>query len=147
MKHRVFVYGSLKRDFHNHRVILNDNTKFVGVTHTSSPVFEMISLSGFPGVLKNGNAAIMGELYLVDDEVFAQLDRLEGNGHFYNRELVHLEDHDEPAWMYILMSNYTREKNKFNVDVHDAGDIIIHNWGDLRKIQPDDWLDYRSRTA
>ena len=105
MHHRVFVYGSLKRDYHNNRFLTE--SRFVGDRLTQDETFVMRSLGGFPGVIKSFNgvegAPIYGELYEVDDHTLTRLDMLESNGRFYNRELVGLRDETDPAWMYILM--------------------------------------------
>jgi gamma-glutamylcyclotransferase (GGCT)/AIG2-like uncharacterized protein YtfP len=115
--HLVFVYGSLKNGFGNHYHL--QTARFLEATRTGSRSFRMESMGGFPAVLKNGSYAIEGELYEVDDRTLARLDQLEGNGHFYNRELVFLASGDT-AWMYILMhdrgnySNNRRVKNTRN---------------------------------
>lgn len=96
--HRVFVYGSLKKGFSNHRVI--HGAKFLGDDTTLEDAWFMFSMGGFPGVV-SGNGYISGEVYEVDDEVLKDLDRLEGNGNFYTREVVELANHEQ-AWMYIL---------------------------------------------
>jgi gamma-glutamylcyclotransferase (GGCT)/AIG2-like uncharacterized protein YtfP len=105
MNHRVFVYGSLKRDFYNNWFLTE--SRFVGDRLTQDETFVMCSLGGFPGVIKSFNggegASIYGELYEVDDHTLTRLDMLESNGRFYNRELVGLRDETDPAWMYILM--------------------------------------------
>ena len=104
-RHRVFVYGSLKRGFHNNRFLTE--SRFIGERLTEDETFVMHSLGGFPGVLISFNtgesAAVQGELYEVDERTLARLDMLESNGHFYNRELVDLREENDPAWMYILM--------------------------------------------
>lgn len=106
--HRVFVYGSLKRGYHNNAVL--SESQFIGERFTEDKTWVMRSLSSFPGVLRcdrpSSAAAISGELYEVDDRTLKRLDRLESNGQFYQRELVHLRGEDSPAWMYVLMNDY-----------------------------------------
>lgn len=98
--HLVFVYGSLKRGFTNHRVIGYD-ARFIATTCTVSRKFKMVSLGPFPAVYPNGKWAIEGELYEVDDITLESLDLLESNGYLYEREEVLLETGDI-AWMYVL---------------------------------------------
>jgi gamma-glutamylcyclotransferase (GGCT)/AIG2-like uncharacterized protein YtfP len=100
--HLVFVYGSLKQNFGNHHCL--ETATFVEATRTAARSFRMESMGGFPAVLKNGSYAIEGELYEVSDKTLERLDRLESNGHFYERELVFLAS-GHTAWMYLLMSN------------------------------------------
>lgn len=125
MNHRVFVYGSLKREYHNNRFLIE--SRFIGERLTQDETFVMRSLGGFPGVLKSFNgsecAAIKGELYEVDDDTLTRLDMLESNGRFYKRELVRLRDESEPAWIYILMS---RSGNPMN-PVYE-GDHFFYCW-------------------
>ena len=105
----VFVYGSLlsggagqkEGAFGNHRVI--EGAKFLG-EHVTEPIFTMISLSAFPGVIENGNTQIIGEIYEITDEIFARLDRLEGYPVFYGRQQIATAYGH--AWIYLLPSTY-----------------------------------------
>jgi len=108
--HTVFVYGSLLRGFGNHRLLAGPGAIFVGTGETK-PAFGMVSLGAFPAVLDSGETAIRGELYLVDDETFAALDRLEGFPTFYTRRRILVDCADGEhirgavdAWIYILAS-------------------------------------------
>lgn len=125
--HRVFVYGSLKRGRYNNDLLRE--SRFIGERTTQDETWIMRSLGGFPGVVKEYHgalsASIYGELYEVDDNTLTRLDRLEGNGHFYNRELVRLRDESEPAWMYILI-NHHRFGN--NMSPLCEGDSYIYRW-------------------
>ena len=103
--HLVFVYGSLKKGFSNHPVI--ENSKFLGNTETVDRNFRMFSLNYFPTVAETEGEdfTIIGELYDVDTKTLQDLDRLEGNGHLYNRKKVKVYwglDIVE-AWMYLRM--------------------------------------------
>jgi gamma-glutamylaminecyclotransferase len=89
---RVFVYGTLMRGFGNHRLL--SNSIFVREARTV-PIFEMISLGGFPAILAGGKTSIVGEVFDVGHATLAQLDRLEGHPHFYERMLIALESGNE----------------------------------------------------
>ena len=109
----VFVYGSLKKGFGNHRLL--ENSKYIAKGGTVSEGFDMGSCGGFPGVTSGGEYRIYGELYEVDDDTFERLDTLEGNGHFYEREEIDIMSISQPAarvykaWIYILDNyNYYR---------------------------------------
>ena len=80
---RIMVYGSLKRGFGNHRLL--ETSKFMG-NATTEPSFVMISLGGFPGIVRGGETPISGEIFEVSDEVLARLDRLEGHPTWYERQ-------------------------------------------------------------
>ena len=59
-----------------------------------------------PAVRKGGSARISGEIYDVDAEGLAALDRLEQNGIRYQREEVPLSD-GSMAWIYLLIADDT----------------------------------------
>jgi len=108
----VFVYGSLKKDYSNHSV-LGVDSKFISNAYTSNK-YTMVSLGGFPGVLKDiPTSTIKGEVYKV--EKLDRLDMLEGFPTFYNREkfTIQLGNKEADVWMYYL--NYPAEYNKYEV--------------------------------
>lgn len=83
-KHTLFVYGTLKRGFHNH-VCLGQNATFIGEADLHG--WKMYSLGGFPAIAQ-GDGIVQGEVYEVDDDGFQRCDRLEGYPSFYNRSEV-----------------------------------------------------------
>ena len=85
---RIFVYGSLRVGFGNHRLL--DNSAYVGQARTE-PRFTMLHLGGFPGVVADGETSIIGEVYDVDDPTLRNLDRLEGHPDFYARQTIQVE--------------------------------------------------------
>lgn len=97
----VFVYGSLKKGFHNNKILWS--SEYVDSVFTAHGDYRMISFGGFPGVLKNGDSHIAGESYLVNQLTMLRLDSLESNGSFYQREKT-LLDSGDVAWMYILLT-------------------------------------------
>lgn len=108
MMHKVFVYGSLKSGFGNHHFLQDAEAEFLGTTYTKSTDFLMFSFGAFPAVVKNeeyGYGAIEGELYMVDALTMFKLDMLEGNGTFYTREKIELDD-GNMAWMYLIDQPY-----------------------------------------
>jgi gamma-glutamylcyclotransferase (GGCT)/AIG2-like uncharacterized protein YtfP len=104
---KIFVYGSLLRGFGNWSWALRDQT-FIGTAETL-PEYEMISLGGFPGVLSNGNTAIQGEVFEVDDARLRQIDTLEGADRthpmrgMYRAVEITLADGTE-VWTYLYNS-------------------------------------------
>lgn len=94
--HTIYVYGSLKRGFGNHR-LLEGST----LVHEDAIMSgKMASLGGFPCVTTHGNNQIHGEIYEVDDNTLARLDGLEGHPTFYCREIVSTSKGD--AWVYLI---------------------------------------------
>ena len=98
MSHKVFVYGTLKAGFGNHRLLTN--AKFLGDAKTPAN-YTMYSTGGFPAVIKQGDTVITGEIYEVTDEEFKRLDSLEGYPSMYTREQIELQDSDETPWIYL----------------------------------------------
>lgn len=73
--HRVFVYGTLKRGFRNHRFL--ERATFLGEAYT---VARYHMLDGHFPVLRDtgpGRMQIAGELYDVDERTLVKLDDLE----------------------------------------------------------------------
>jgi gamma-glutamylcyclotransferase (GGCT)/AIG2-like uncharacterized protein YtfP len=99
---KVFVYGTLKRGWGNHRILEESNLLGECVTH---PNFTMVHLGGFPGVLMGGETAISGEVYEVDELTMNRLDGLEGYPSFYNR--LEIPTDYGMAWMYYLSDRYS----------------------------------------
>ena len=106
--HLIFVYGTLKQGFGNHRLLAG--SKFLG-TGSTNKKFAMYSI-GFPFVCKDEPISqIHGELYQVDDEILQNLDNLEGHPDWYRREKVkiYLDDgNTKPkmkAWIYFNPDN------------------------------------------
>ena len=100
---RIFVYGTLKQGQGNWNYLLKGHSLFMG-EHTTEPMFTMVSLGGFPGVLPEGSTRIRGEVFEVDDTTMERVDRLEGYPSFYNRQQI--ETQFGPAWMYYLDDSY-----------------------------------------
>lgn len=94
---KVFVYGSLRQGYGNHRLL--EGSTFLG-QRTTQPLFTMVNLGAFPAVLPDGDTPIVGELYEVDADTFDRLDWLEGYPNFYDRMLVDIEG--DTAWMYYI---------------------------------------------
>lgn len=84
----VFVYGTLLRGEPNHDFLAP--ARLVRGARTE-PSFELVSLGPFPAMVPGGEAAVVGEVYEVDAETLAALDRLEGHPDFYRREWIRLE--------------------------------------------------------
>lgn len=105
--HLVFVYGSLKKGFGNHRLLAESQ---MVDNHVTEPKFSMYSLGAFPCVVPRGDTAIHGELYAVDDETLRRLDALEGVPNFYQRHTINTMYGD--AIMYVINKGREAEDRK-----------------------------------
>ena len=95
----IFVYGTLKQGHGNHSVMPVES-EFKGLGSYDG---KMVSLGGFPGVIKDSTGITNGEVWEVP--FIEGIDMLEGNGSFYTREEKAIEMEDgsvEQAWIYLL---------------------------------------------
>lgn len=115
---KVFVYGSLKKNFGNH--VLLQYSNFIGEGVTCDSKFTMVNLGSFPGVLLNGNGYIRGELYEVNQSTLVRLDILEGEGNFYSRKTINVKVGNEihECFIYVLLRNYSFFESSKNEDTY-----------------------------
>jgi gamma-glutamylcyclotransferase (GGCT)/AIG2-like uncharacterized protein YtfP len=84
---RLFAYGTLLSGEGNHRVL--GGSRLLGLRRTE-PRYTLVSLGAFPALLVGGETSVAGEVFEVDDDTLAAVDRLEGHPHFYRRIRVRL---------------------------------------------------------
>lgn len=81
----LFVYGTLKRGQRNH--LLMREARFLREAVTA-PLYTLLDLGSFPGMIPGGTTAVHGELYEVGPQLLARLDRHEGVPRLYIRALI-----------------------------------------------------------
>lgn len=83
--YKVFVYGSLKRNFPNHFLLCA--AKFLGEA-ISIEKYALVDNGFYPYACKRGikKAHILGEIYEVNENILKNLDILEGYPVHYKRE-------------------------------------------------------------
>jgi gamma-glutamylaminecyclotransferase len=114
----VFVYGTLKRGHHNHRLLDHAGATFVREARTARK-FPLI-VDGLPFLYDRPGEghSVRGELYLVDAPTLERLDRLEGHPRFYKRRTIALREVDSPkalhvaAWVYFIQSREPSPEDK-----------------------------------
>lgn len=99
---KVFVYGTLKQGYGNHRVMEMSGGRFLYRAMTEIE-FDLISLGGFPGMIP-GEHRVLGEVYEVDR--IGPLDSLEGHPSFYRRT---------PITVSPLDISHVRDRNPVEV--------------------------------
>lgn len=91
-KHQlVFVYGTLKRGFHNHWLMRQICAEFVSEARTAD-AFPLV-VRGLPYLLDlpGEGYRVEGEIYRVSEPGFQLLDRLERHPDWYRRRLLQLK--------------------------------------------------------
>lgn len=98
----VFVYGTLKIDEPNHRLI-EDDAEYVDTMRLHG--FSLVDLGPFPAVVEGGHY-VVGQLFMVNEQALRTMDHLEGHPDFYHRIWVD----ETPSrmmetngfWMYVM---------------------------------------------
>ena len=101
---KVFVYGSLMRGGINHSVLEGPHTEFIA-TDITQRGFTLYDLGAFPGMVEEGNGAVVGEIYEVCPFILSRLDILEGHPQFYKRCSIKLQSGVE-VQTYILPGHH-----------------------------------------
>lgn len=85
---KIFVYGTLKKGFHNNRLLTD--AIYEGPAQTCDKY--ALYVQGLPYMMKYPQVSVIqGEVYTVDAETLRRLDILEGVPFFYIRETVEVE--------------------------------------------------------
>lgn len=104
----VFVYGTLKRGFHNHHLLRSSSLLGEAMTQDSYLMFGR----GVPYIMPGGYYPVAGEVYAVEDEeVMSLLDRLEGHPTMYCREVIPVrlaQGQEMKAWCYLCPREETQ---------------------------------------
>lgn len=115
---RVVVYGTLKRGFSNNRLLANA-TYIEDVSIPGYKLHYSFGNSGFPVAVPDEEGIIKGEIFEIPldrEHIMNNLDRLEAEGHMYNRVKVL-----DGAYMYVGVPRFWKNslgkecpKNEFN---------------------------------
>lgn len=109
---KLFVYGSLRKGYHNHHY-LDGKATYLGTYYTKGKLYE-IKGKNYPALVKDENVYTVGELYnvLVD---FKQMDEMENynpndfKNSEYIRTIVDIYDENlqkvSDSYMYLYNEN------------------------------------------
>ena len=78
---RIFVYGTLKDGFPNHRYLWG--CRFIGIDAVNGKLYN---LGAFPGLKASEDGRVSGEVWECPAKTTETLDFLEGHPTFYKRE-------------------------------------------------------------
>lgn len=81
---KIGVYGSLRAEMYNHDLL--QDSKLID-TKTISVPFKMVSFGRYPALIPDhqGNHDVVFEIYEVNDEVYRNVEILEGYPDFYQK--------------------------------------------------------------
>ena len=104
----ITVYGTLRKNNGNHRLI--ENADYKG-TYTTEPIYNLYSLGGFPGLKEGGKTSVVMEVYAVNTEEARRVDGLEGytpgeQATFYDKIQI------ETPWGQAGVYTYVRQPNE-----------------------------------
>ncbi|OIK13655.1 hypothetical protein BIV60_13720 [Bacillus sp. MUM 116] len=121
-RHLVFVYGTLRKQERNHKLLKNAVCVENGCW-TEGKLFD--SHHGYPFLVQSTEGKVVGELYLVDDANLSDLDRLEeyhgvGKNNLYDRveQLIQTDNGNYQAVVYVLPD----KSNSKNMQLIENGD-------------------------
>jgi gamma-glutamylcyclotransferase (GGCT)/AIG2-like uncharacterized protein YtfP len=119
----VFVYGTLKKGFHN-QYILGDSLYLGKGTLLNYAIKFAHGSTGFPVMFKRKNNTVHGEVYAVNEKVLSMLDQLEAEGNMYHRKKIKVNMGVEtiPAYSYMGDKDFWDFKNMNDVGKKE------HNW-------------------
>jgi gamma-glutamylcyclotransferase (GGCT)/AIG2-like uncharacterized protein YtfP len=107
--HEVFVYGTLKMGHHNNFFLTGERTRFLG-TFLTEDTFDLYCEddSIIPYLTRDLNpnrepAMVLGQVFEVSDFTMQELDQLEGNGFYYERERINIVGVPTmKPWAYLI---------------------------------------------
>lgn len=112
----VFVYGTLRKTGRYHHLL--KNADYIATTQTS-PLFTLVNVGTFPGLIKSGTTAVTGEVYTVTQEMLMALDVLEDVPKLYAREQITCIN-GITAWTYLLQPSHHK-----NLSTIASGDYFL----------------------
>jgi gamma-glutamylcyclotransferase (GGCT)/AIG2-like uncharacterized protein YtfP len=119
--HLVAVYGTLRRGgFANRRFGLDHAPLEAQVTIDG----RLYDLGGYPGFV-HGDGEVIAEVYRVSDAVLDELDTYEGvdvddpGTGLYRREIMAVEELDEPVWVYVFNGSVAGRRRIEGGDWHE----------------------------
>lgn len=111
----LFVYGSLKKGFDNHK-LLDKYTRRLGKAKTISK-FAMYedSFGNYPYLIKMPISKIEGELYEIHrEEMLDKIDEFEGAPDYYYRKKIQVKTHKGVKFAHVYLSTKNEIPNDQN---------------------------------
>jgi gamma-glutamylcyclotransferase (GGCT)/AIG2-like uncharacterized protein YtfP len=99
--HPVFVYGTLMQGQRAAHMLAG--SRFVGYFQLKD--YAMYNLGRYPGIVPCAGEVVLGELYLVSNEMLAVMDEYEAEGDLYLRRKVKVWSGQESADAQVYVYN------------------------------------------
>ena len=129
----LFVYGTLRKK--DSRSSFLKNSKYLG-DFVTQPKYSLYNLGSFPAVTKNGDTAIVGEMYQINDaDTLYQIDLIEGHPNFYTRLPIDID--------YSQSNSIVNNNSQSNIDC-EAYFILNLDVTKYQKIISGDWFNLPS---
>lgn len=109
---RLFVYGSLKRGFAHHALLVAAERE--GPAETA-PGYRLVLQGSYPALVPSRAGSVRGEVYRVSDELLARLDVFEGCPELYQRHELVLAD-GTTALCYAIDEERARDCSELDAD-------------------------------
>lgn len=135
MKHRIFVYGTLRLGMYNYDLYLRDEDSFRSYAYIKGSLMTILT-KVYPAYLTEGHHMILGEIHEVDEETLKKIDKMEGYKGYncidneYNKEICPIYDDQghEIEKLPVYVYNMDNEDNVLLLgdDIHclDYGQYI-----------------------
>jgi gamma-glutamylcyclotransferase (GGCT)/AIG2-like uncharacterized protein YtfP len=104
----LFVYGTLLRGEESHALL--EGSRLVREVKTA-PKYSLVDLGTYPGMVKGGDVAISGELFVLEIPTLAKVDVHEGHPVLFKRQEVELDDGSH-AHAYLLDLDQVRGRRR-----------------------------------
>lgn len=132
MLNLVFVYGTLKREFPNHRRYMK-SARLIGRYHTVEKYPLVVFGDRYLPALLNSPGEgrhVEGELYEVNDECLARIDSLEGTHEptGYRRHMIavksieKIEPDQTRAYAYLLDPQFIKDRRSSQLRIYEKKD-------------------------
>jgi len=104
---KLFVYGTLKRGYRNHRLL--EGQQFIREAVTR-PRYRLFDRGAYPCLVEDaeGGRAIRGELWSIDTKIVPVLDELEGVPHLFVRRDIAVVDFAGSVAAYFYNGDVSR---------------------------------------
>ena len=124
--HNVFVYGTLKSGYKNHRMAFK-NRKYEWLANTTTlPEYGIVYAGTLPFLIKD-KLMVHGEVYRINGRFLSALDQLEGHPHNYKRTMITLYN-DQKAFVYLAGKHITKQLNKYMDQLVVTDNFDVKEW-------------------